>query len=169
MKKKYFTRWILCLLTGVYGGHKFHEKNYAMGFLYLFTAGLFLIGWIVDSVRLTLYVFFKSEEELEQIETERVINLAAKKKENEELAREFRTERTRARLGKQTRNANQVISCPKCGGTQISAHKKGFGLGKAVVGTVTFGLLAGAGFGAVGKNKIYLSCMHCGHQWKPKR
>lgn len=70
---------------------------------------------------------------------------------------------------KKTKEDEKVVRCPKCKGTQITAHKKGFGLGKAVVGTVTFGLLAGAGFGAVGKNKIYLSCMHCGHQWKPKR
>lgn len=70
---------------------------------------------------------------------------------------------------KKTKEEEKVVRCPKCKGAQITAHKKGFGLGKAVVGTVTFGLLAGAGFGAVGKNKIYLSCMHCGHQWKPKR
>ncbi len=39
---------LLCLFLGFYGAHKFYEGNIGMGIVYLFTAGLFLIGWIID-------------------------------------------------------------------------------------------------------------------------
>ncbi len=40
--------FIICLLLGCLGVHKFREKKIGMGLLYLFTAGLFGIGWIYD-------------------------------------------------------------------------------------------------------------------------
>ena len=42
---------IVCLFFGFLGVHKFMEKKVGMGILYLFTGGLFGIGWIVDIVR----------------------------------------------------------------------------------------------------------------------
>ena len=44
--------FFLCLFLGFYGAHKFYEGRIGMGILYLFTAGLFCFGWIVDCVRL---------------------------------------------------------------------------------------------------------------------
>lgn len=38
----------LCVLLGWLGAHKFYEGKSGMGILYLFTCGLFCIGWIVD-------------------------------------------------------------------------------------------------------------------------
>ena len=46
-------KWIaffLCLFLGVYGAHKFYEGRIGLGILYLFTGGLFGIGWIVDCI-----------------------------------------------------------------------------------------------------------------------
>ena len=42
--------FIVCLVFGGLGIHKFVEGRIGMGILYLFTAGLFYIGWIVDIV-----------------------------------------------------------------------------------------------------------------------
>jgi len=56
--------------------------------------------------------------------------------------------------------------CPKCLSTSLSANKKGFGVGKALVGgalTGGVGLLAGA----IGKNKMELYCMKCGNKFRP--
>ena len=56
-------------------------------------------------------------------------------------------------------------SCPRCNSTQITFNKKGFGLGKAVVGgalTGGIGLLAGF----VGSDKVVATCVSCGHTWK---
>lgn len=44
-------KWVallLCVVLGYYGGHKFYEGKIIMGLIYLFTQGLFGIGWIVD-------------------------------------------------------------------------------------------------------------------------
>ena len=46
-------KWIaffLCLFT--FCGHKFYEGKIGMGILYLLTAGLFGIGWIIDLISL---------------------------------------------------------------------------------------------------------------------
>ena len=54
--------------------------------------------------------------------------------------------------------------CPKCRSDQLSANKKGFGVGKAIAGAVVtggVGLLAGF----IGSRKIYVTCLACGHQW----
>ena len=42
----------LCLCLGFVGAHKFYEGKAGMGILYLFTAGLCCIGWIVDLIAL---------------------------------------------------------------------------------------------------------------------
>lgn len=48
-------KWIsllLCIFTIC--GHKFYEGKIGMGILYLFTAGLFGIGWIIDIVTIAM-------------------------------------------------------------------------------------------------------------------
>ncbi len=44
--------FMLCLLLGYLGIHKFYEKKVLVGILYLFTGGIFLIGWIYDCIKL---------------------------------------------------------------------------------------------------------------------
>ena len=50
---KLCNKWIsffLCLFLGFLGAHKFYEGKGGMGVLYIFTAGLFGIGWIIDLI-----------------------------------------------------------------------------------------------------------------------
>ena len=46
MKKK--TYLILCIFGGWFGLHQFATNRIASGILYLFTGGLFFIGWFYD-------------------------------------------------------------------------------------------------------------------------
>lgn len=49
-----WTNFLICLLFGWLGAHKFREKKYGIGILYLLTLGVFGIGWIYDTVRYLL-------------------------------------------------------------------------------------------------------------------
>lgn len=51
MKNKWVA-FFLCLFLGGIGAHKFYEGKIGMGILYLFTMGLFFIGWLVDLIAL---------------------------------------------------------------------------------------------------------------------
>lgn len=42
--------FLLCLFLGYLGAHKFYENKIGMGILYIFTAGLFGIGWFIDLI-----------------------------------------------------------------------------------------------------------------------
>lgn len=59
-----------------------------------------------------------------------------------------------------------VLRCPKCGSTQISANQKGFGAGKACLGTLLGCGICGLLCGFLGKNKMLITCLACGYQWK---
>ncbi len=61
---------------------------------------------------------------------------------------------------------NEEIFCPCCGSNQLTANKKGFSGKKAVAGAILtggIGLLAGT----IGSNKVKITCLACGHEFKP--
>lgn len=60
----------------------------------------------------------------------------------------------------------EPVRCPLCHSTQITANKKGYGLGKGVAGGLLLGP-AGLLGGLIGSNKVVITCLKCGHQWKP--
>lgn len=59
---------------------------------------------------------------------------------------------------------SNVPTCPICGSTSISANKKGFGVGKAVVGAAVAGPI-GLAAGNIGASKVRITCLNCGHTW----
>jgi len=68
--------------------------------------------------------------------------------------------------GAQVRKEPSTVRCPKCRSAQFTAQRQGFGLGKAAVGGVLtggVGLLAGF----IGSRKVKVTCLNCGHSWKP--
>lgn len=46
-KSKWVCLALWCFL-GLFGGHKFYDGKIGSGILYMFTAGFFVIGWIID-------------------------------------------------------------------------------------------------------------------------
>ncbi len=50
--KNKWVAFFLCLFLGFFGAHKFYEGKAGMGIVYLFTGGLFCIGWIIDLIAL---------------------------------------------------------------------------------------------------------------------
>jgi tellurium resistance protein TerD len=61
---------------------------------------------------------------------------------------------------------DDAVKCPKCRSTQIAAGNQGFGLGKAAVGGLLLGPVGLLG-GMIGSKKIEITCLKCGHKWKP--
>lgn len=67
---------------------------------------------------------------------------------------------------KKPNEMSEEIKCPRCKSNQITANKKGFSVGKAAAGALLtggVGLLAGT----IGSNKVVITCLACGHQFKP--
>lgn len=46
--KNKFTALLLCIFGGIFGLHYFYVGRFGRGFLYFFTIGLFMFGWIGD-------------------------------------------------------------------------------------------------------------------------
>ena len=73
-------------------------------------------------------------------------------------------EEQEAQEARQREEESKVVKCPKCGSKDLSANKKGFGIGKAVVGHA---LVGGIGLvaGNIGAKKIRITCLNCGHEF----
>lgn len=53
--------FLITFFLGPFGVHKFVQKKYGLGFLYLFTCGLFGIGWFVDIIAAFINLFTSKE------------------------------------------------------------------------------------------------------------
>lgn len=62
-------------------------------------------------------------------------------------------------------NKEDLIKCPQCDSTQITANKKGFGIGKAAIGGILTGGIGLLG-GFIGSGKVKITCLKCGNSWK---
>lgn len=59
-----------------------------------------------------------------------------------------------------------IACCPKCGSVSLSANKKGFGIGKAIIGRTIIGDI-GLTAGNIGAKKLIVTCLKCGYQFMP--
>ena len=56
-RKSKMTALLLCIFFGYLGAHKFYVGKTGMGLLYLFTLGLFGIGWLIDIILIAIGSF----------------------------------------------------------------------------------------------------------------
>ena len=54
--------FLCCYFFGILGVHKFIDKQYRKGFLYLFTMGIVGFGWLVDLIKLAIKLFVELME-----------------------------------------------------------------------------------------------------------
>ena len=55
-KKKLNDAYLLCLVCGVLGAHRYYLGDKVLGIIYTLTLGLFFTGWITDLLRMPLLV-----------------------------------------------------------------------------------------------------------------
>lgn len=53
-EKNKWVAFALCLFLGLVGAHKFYEGKILVGVVYIFTAGLFFVGWIIDLIAILM-------------------------------------------------------------------------------------------------------------------
>ena len=51
------TALLLCIFLGWFGFHRFYVGKIGTGFLYLFSVGGFMIGWVIDLAKILLGTF----------------------------------------------------------------------------------------------------------------
>ena len=71
----------------------------------------------------------------------------------------------RKQLKLQEQQMKSMAMCPKCGSTSLSGNKKGFGIGKAVVGGFVAGPI-GLVAGNIGAKNVQVTCLNCGKKFK---
>lgn len=104
----------------------------------------------------------EEEKERKRKEFERIMA------SNPEVSSKPQSTYDRNKLQSSYTKKDDVVRCPKCGSTSITANKKGFSLAKGAAGVLTFGAY-GVLTAGIGKNKIIITCLKCGKQFKPGR
>jgi hypothetical protein len=104
------------------------------------------------------------EKRIEKITQNGEPKITTQKKVNKHIER-----KNKLKEYKQDLKDKHIAYCPKCMSTSISAQKKGFGIGKAVVAAELLNPIDGIFIGGIGRNKMYLYCMNCGHKFKARR
>ena len=84
----------------------------------------------------------------------------------EEAKRQTEEQQRMAEL--QQRQYDKMAKCPLCGSTALSGNKKGYGVGKGLVGAALFGPV-GLVAGGIGANKVMATCLNCGYKFKAGR
>lgn len=106
----------------------------------------------------------------QQSDPERDINVIALERSaklSKQKAQEAQTALQAESVRLEQERFESMAKCPRCGSTSLSGGKRGFGMGKAVVGLAIagpVGLLAGG----VGMQAAQVTCMNCGYKFKPK-
>lgn len=163
------TSFWLCLLGGWLGLHKFYSKDIGKGILYLFTAGLFFIGWITDSITLYRVAFRMSPEEIEEREKKLEEQKKAREEQRQQALEEYKAKQKAEQDRIMQLKQEHIPYCPRCHSTSITyvEHRKGLSIGRAVVGGVIAGG-AGAVLGGLTSKKVkgQVKCLNCGYTWK---
>ena len=82
--------FIITLLFGWLGVHKFMQKKYVLGILYFFTLGLFGIGWLIDTI-MAFIRMIKGEQQALEIQQSNVISREEAQASSKQLIKSFDT------------------------------------------------------------------------------
>jgi TM2 domain-containing membrane protein YozV len=61
-EREVWVTYLLWFFFGIIGVHKFYLNRFGWGILYIFTGGLFFIGWLIDLFTIPMQVRRYNEE-----------------------------------------------------------------------------------------------------------
>lgn len=64
----------------------------------------------------------------------------------------------------QVQQTDNRLTCPQCKSSRVSGGKKGFGIGKAAIGTLLLGPIGLLG-GFIGNKNLEFTCQDCNYKW----
>jgi DNA-directed RNA polymerase subunit RPC12/RpoP len=156
--KNRITALLLCIFSFILGLHNWYLGNYKRAVLFTVTIGGLGIWWVYDIFKIATDTRYIAHSKGEYTQEE---------KENQ-FAKDLELQKKLDELNvKKVPINDSLVRCPKCGSSQLTTNKKGFSLGKAVAGGVLLVPIAGVATGMIGKNKIIITCLNCGKQFKP--
>jgi hypothetical protein len=156
-EKNRITALLLCIFSFFIGLHNWYLGNYKRAILFTITGGGLSLWWIYDIIKIAT-----DERYIEHCRGA----YTQEEKENQ-FAKSIELQKRKDELNVKSVPINdEVVRCPKCGSSQLTANKKGFGLAKGAAGVLTFGAYGVLAAG-IGKNKIIITCLNCGKQFKP--
>jgi len=123
-------------------------------------------GLLVCAVGFVIYLWWLApyaKRKAETGESKEPARVALTASDDATRAKELRIQREM--LAQQKREFAAMAKCPRCGSTSLSGNKKGFGIGKAVVGAAVAGPL-GLMAGNIGARKVWVTCLRCGKRFK---
>lgn len=159
------TRLIVTIFLGMFGVHHFIDGKIGLGILYLFTAGIGGIGWMIDILK----ALFMSQDSIDASHQNYVVNKERRAVQNNERLAAYQNQALIKRERSNELNNQGIAHCPKCNGTtlQYVERRKKLSAGRAIVGGVALGGV-GAILGATtsNKHKGYIKCLNCGNLYK---
>lgn len=166
-------------------GKLFFVNNFTFGRMVLPFVIFFFIAWGIIAFIMSVHQNIKQADKLaEEKKQQRIAEVGYEtwqKEHQEEISakqlelqkqrdlqiqekKEARQQYLQVQQSIKQADANSPVKCPKCGSTQISADKKGFGVGKAVIGAAVAGPIGLVG-GNIGAKKVRITCLKCGNSW----
>lgn len=107
------------------------------------------------------------KRQLEIMESEARARKAQEKANRaEQLERQKTMELEQKVLKAQARDMKKMARCPRCSSTSLSSNKKGYGIGKGLIGAAIAGPI-GLVAGNIGSGKVTVTCLKCGYRFKP--
>lgn len=125
-----------------------------------------------DSLENTEFLLLEAPESLGSMNVKKELSQATTIEEKE-LVMQKATLLEQQKANKlQQKQFKAMAKCPKCGSTSLSSQKKGYGVVKGGLGGLAGGMLGpvgavvGLGAGNIGRKKVWVTCLNCGHRFK---
>jgi hypothetical protein len=110
------------------------------------------------------YYIYEGDDKYELASANPEVNREIALRNQEQEAQMLSLKMQKQLLNLQSAQHAAMAKCPRCGSTSLSGNKKGYGIGKAVIGTALLGPI-GLIAGNINARRVYVTCLNCGKRF----